>query len=65
MLILWSDNSISADIIAFNSLPNLPDDPSGTKQYVLSVTSSSMNPTWIDIDEKISSAITSTLEANY
>ncbi len=65
MLILWSDNSISTDIAAFSSIPYPPDDPSGTKQYVLSVTSSSVDPTWVDIDEKISSAITSTLEAGY
>ena len=63
MLILWSDNSISTDIAAFSSIPYPPDDPSGTKHYVLSIVG--FAPTWIDIDEKISSAITSTLEADY
>ena len=62
-LILWSDNSISGDAMAFGSIPTPPYDQTGTKQYVLSGTD--MGLTWIDIDEKISSAITSTLEANY
>lgn len=62
-LILWSDNSISEDAMAFGSIPTPPDDQTGTKHYVLSAVN--MIPTWIDIDEKISSAITSTLEAGY
>lgn len=62
-LILWSDNSISEDAMAFGSIPTPPYDQTGTKQYVLSGTA--MGLAWIDIDEKISSAITSTLEADY
>lgn len=62
-LILWSDNSISEDAMAFGSIPTPPYDQTGTKQYVLSGTDIGL--AWIDIDEKISSAITSTLEADY
>ena len=66
LLILWSDNSTSSDIMAFNSIP-VPQDMSENKQYVLSVTG--LEQKWIDIDtlmdNKISSAITSTLEADY
>lgn len=62
-LILWSDNSISEDAMAFGSIPTPPYNETGTKQYVLSGTD--MGLAWIDIDEKISSAITSTLEADY
>ena len=65
-LMLWSDNSMD-EAMSFGSIPTPPDDPSGKKQYILSATA--MGPTWIDIDtlmdNKISSAITSNLEADY